>query len=110
MFLRNMSARLVTINVPGHDPIQIKPGENPAVEVPDEALKLDFVKHLRKERILIQEVPRGVDLDDDGDIDEDDEELAQLQAEALSLGMDFKESWAVSTLKRKISEFKRDAE
>ena len=106
MFLRNMSARLVTINVKGHEPIQIKPGDNPAVEVPDEALKLDFVKHLRKERILIEEIPRGVDLDDD----EDDEELAQLQAEAVGLGMDFKESWAASTLKRKISEFKRDAE
>lgn len=110
MFLRNMSARLVTINVKGKDPIQIKPGDNPAVEVPDEALKLDFVKHLRKERILVEELPSGVDLDDDGDIDEDDEELAQLQAEAINLGMDFKESWKASTLKRKISEFKHAAE
>lgn len=110
MYLRNMSARLVTINLSSGAAIQIKPGDNPAVEVPDEALKLDFVKHLRRERILVEEIPRGVDLDDDGDVDEDDEELAQLQAEALSLGMEFKETWAASTLKRKISEFKRDAE
>ena len=102
MYLRNMSARLIDINVPGGESIRIKPGDNPAVEVPAEALKLPFVKHLISSRTLVEEVPCGVD--------EDDEELAQLQAEALHLGMDFKESWAASTLKRKISEFKRDAE
>lgn len=108
MQLRNMSARLVTINVPNGDSIQIKPGDNPAVDVPEEALELPFVKHLLDARVLVQEVPRYADVDEDGDVDEDDEELAQLQAEALSLGMDFKESWKASTLKRKISEFKKD--
>ena len=108
MLLRNMSARLVTINAPDGDSIQIKPGDNPAVEVPKEALEVPFVKHLLDAQVLVQETPRYTDVDCDGDIDEDDEELAQLQVEALSLGMDFKESWKASTLKRKIYEFKKD--
>lgn len=51
MFLKNEAARLITINflVDGMEiGYPILPGENPAVEVPDEAAKIDFVKALLK--------------------------------------------------------------
>jgi len=43
--LKNMDKRLITINHGGKR-YDIKCGNNPAVEVPDEACKSDFVKHL----------------------------------------------------------------
>lgn len=51
MLLKNEAARLITINhlVDGVETsYPILPGENPAVEVPDEAAKIDFVKALLK--------------------------------------------------------------
>lgn len=107
MLLRNHSARLVTINhiVGGVTKnIQIKPGKNPAVEVPDELVKKDtFVKALLTEGILRKEVEPYVEDDEDDDAGE----LASLQAEAIELGMDFKDTWALSTLKGKIAAFKK---
>lgn len=49
MLLKNEAARLITINhlVDGVETsYPILPGENPAVEVPDAAKKIDFVKAL----------------------------------------------------------------
>lgn len=43
--LKNMDKRLITINHGGKR-YDIKCGNNPSVEVPDEALKTDFVKNL----------------------------------------------------------------
>ncbi|QGH75001.1 hypothetical protein RostovM3_00008 [Vibrio phage Rostov M3] len=63
------------------------------------------MKHLFKSGVLMEVAPRAVDVVEDV-IDDEDEELAQLQAEALTLGMEFKDSWKASTLKRKIAEFK----
>jgi len=51
MFLKNEAARLITINHLVGDKetsYPILPGENPAVEVPDAAAKIDFVKALLK--------------------------------------------------------------
>jgi hypothetical protein len=45
--LKNLDRRLITINHSGKR-YDIKCGENPSVEVPDEAMKTDFVKHLVK--------------------------------------------------------------
>lgn len=106
--VRNTTSRLITINLGDDDKtsIQVKPGDNPSVNLPDEAMKIPFVKHLVKSGALLEVAPRAVDV---ADIDEDeDDELAQLQAEALTLGMDFKESWVASTLKGKIAKFKKE--
>ena len=52
MLLKNNSARLITINGQLNEKgertvkYQIKPGKNPAVEVPDDLCKSDFVKSL----------------------------------------------------------------
>jgi len=52
MLLKNKSARLITINGPLNEKgertakYQIKPGKNPAVEVPNGYCKSDFVKSL----------------------------------------------------------------
>lgn len=61
MFLKNISARLVTVN-PGA--IQIKPGNNPAVELSDEIANSAFVKLLIKEGILIEEKRPVASVDD----------------------------------------------
>lgn len=57
MLLKNNAARLVTINGPMENgkrsvAYQIKPGENPAVEVPDELCKNKFVESLIKDGTL----------------------------------------------------------
>ena len=52
MLLKNKSARLITVNGPLNEKgersvkYQIKPGKNPAVEVPNELCKSAFVKSL----------------------------------------------------------------
>lgn len=106
----NTTKRLITINT-GSAAIQVKPGNNPSVELSDAVLKIPFVQHLIKSGALLEVAPRKIDVtpvtDDTGDTDDD--ELAQLQAEALSIGMEFKDTWALSTLKAKLAKFKRDA-
>ena len=101
MLVRNTSARLITVNIPGSSSIKIPCGEQPATELPETAHDIPFVKHLFKSGVLVEVAPRVVDV-----VEDEDEELAQLQAEALTLGMEFKDSWKASTLKRKIAEFK----
>lgn len=52
MFLKNTVARLITINAPLNadgervEKYQVKPGNNPSVEVPDHLCKTAFVKAL----------------------------------------------------------------
>lgn len=58
MLLKNNKARLITINGPMRGDrrqvsYQIKPGNNPAVEVPDELCKTAFVKSLVADESLI---------------------------------------------------------
>lgn len=77
MLLKNNSQRLITINVPlfkedgktfhKYQGTQIKPGKNPAVEIPDDACNNKFVKSLIKTGDLIV----VLDEDNDGDIDDD---------------------------------------
>lgn len=106
--LRNNSKRLITVNT-GDESFQIKPGDNPSVNLPDEAMNIPFVKHLVthliKSGTLIEVAARAVDVEA---VDDTDDELAQLQAEALTLGMEFKDTWAASTLKGKIAKFKKE--
>lgn len=63
MFLKNNAARLITIAMHVGDSVQdflIAPGENPAIEVPDAAGDLDFVKALIASGSLIEVVaPKG---------------------------------------------------
>lgn len=61
MLLKNNSARLITVNGSLNEKgertakYQIKPGKNPAVEVPDELCKSDFVKSLINNGSLISQ-------------------------------------------------------
>lgn len=82
MFLKNEAARLITIHhlVDGEKAsYKILPGENPAVEVPDEVKKIDFVKALLNNGDL-----RRVGADELEVDDSEDEDLAA-QAEALGI-------------------------
>jgi len=102
MYLRNMSRRLITVNTPSGDKFRILPGDNPSVEVSKEALETDFVKHLLSTGELIIDANHALRINDS-----DDEELANLQAEAFMLGIEYKDSWKASTLKKKIEEHKQ---
>lgn len=111
MLLRNISARLITINseLDGKKVrYTIKPGDNPAVEVPDAVCKKEvFVRLLLKDKLLMKEAVAEDDFFDDDDAKVDDE-LAGLQATAIGLGIEVNETWAVSTLKKKIAERKKE--
>lgn len=89
MFLKNISARLVTVN-PGA--IQIKPGNNPAVELPDEIANSAFVKLLIKEGILIEEKRPATAVDEEVGDGLDEMTKADLFDYAESLGADVKSS------------------
>ena len=80
MLLKNNSARLITINgqLNGKgervEKYLIKPGKNPAVEVPDELCKSDFVKALidNEDLIAVAGVPVETVQPDDADSGDDD--------------------------------------
>ena len=70
MFLKNEAARLITINYKEGEKLTsypILPGENPAVEVPDEVAKIDFVKALLKNGDLLRV---GADELEDGEAEQ----------------------------------------
>lgn len=99
MFLKNEAARLITINHLVGDVetgYPILPGENPAVEVPDEVAKIPFVKALLKSGDL-----RRVGADE-LEVDEGDEDptLAE-QAEALGIKVD--KRWGDEKLREEIA-------
>lgn len=108
MFLKNEAARLITINhLVGEKETSypILPGENPAVEVPDAAAKIDFVKALLKNGDL-----RRVGADELGDDDEGDDDsdaiIAQLQEEAAGLGIEVNPVWKEARLRKEIAKAK----
>lgn len=98
MFLKNEAARLITINhlVDGVETsYPILPGENPAVEVPDAAAKIDFVKALLKNGDL-----RRVGADELEAEDSDDEDLV---AHAEALGIKVNKTWGENRLREEIA-------
>ena len=54
MILKNETARLITINVDKETKYDIKPGNNPDVDVPDSVCNGDFVKALLSNRSLLK--------------------------------------------------------
>lgn len=98
MFLKNEAARLITIKhlVDGVETrYPILPGENPAVEVPDEAAKIDFVKALLKSGDL-----RRVGADE---LEVDDSEDEDLAAQAEALGIKVGKTWDEAQLREEIA-------
>lgn len=113
MLLRNVARRLIVVKDENGKDVEIKPGDNPAVEISDAHVKSDkFIGLLIKDGQLRQDVAPIVfndEPDADGDSDNSNE-LAELQAEAITLGMEIKDTWVLSTLKGKIREFKKNAQ
>ncbi|MNF67954.1 hypothetical protein D3C85_1672750 [compost metagenome] len=99
MRLKNEAARLITINhLVGETETSYKilPGENPAVEVPDEVAKIDFVKALLKNGEL-----RRVGEDE---LDpQDDDEPPTLVEQAASLGIKVDKQWSDARLRAEIA-------
>lgn len=99
MLLRNNSSRLITINAPMTDGgytefYDIKPGENPAVEVPDEFCKSDFVKNLLNTGDLTRMTPAEQD---------DVPDLEALSDEAMLLGITVDKKWDAVRLQSEIA-------
>jgi hypothetical protein len=95
MLLRNNAKRLITINAPmaegGYTTFfDIKPGDNPAVEVPDELCKSDFVKNLLDTGDLIRMTPAESD-----DVD-------SLRDEAMLLGIKVDKKWDAARIQSEI--------
>jgi hypothetical protein len=104
MFLKNEAARLITINhLVGEKETSypILPGENPAVEVPDAVVKIDFVKALLKNGDL-----RRVGADElENEEEEDEDDLEALRAEAVELGIEVGR-WGAPRLRTEIAKAK----
>lgn len=99
MLLRNLSARLITINAPmgneGYDTFyDILPGNNPAVEVPDALCKSAWVQNLIDIGELVSLAAPAP-----GD---DAEELETLRDEAMLHGITVDPSWTVAQLRTAI--------
>lgn len=115
MLLKNNVPRLITINA---EPMkngkrgkayQIKPGNHPAVDVPDEVCKGNkFVESLIKDKSLLV-ITESAEVEETEPTDDGDERDLLL-AEAMDLDLTIKDSWAISTLKRKIAEARKAAE
>ena len=83
MLLKNNSARLITINGKLNErgerteKYQVLPGKNPAVEVPDELCKSEFVKALIAAGALIPQVEHApvADVDTVATVDTSDESI-----------------------------------
>lgn len=98
MYLKNEAARLITISHLVGKTVtkyQILPGENPAVEVPDEVSKIDFVKALLKNGSL-----RRVSEDELNGVEEDEQTLAE---QAAALGIKVDNRWSKETLREEIA-------
>ena len=97
MFLKNVAARLITINhlVDGAETsYPILPGENPAVEVPDAVAKIDFVKALLKNGDL-----RRVGADELGSEDDDEgDDIEELREQAAHAGVKVNKTWGKARL------------
>lgn len=103
MFLKNEAARLITINhLVGEKETSypILPGENPAVEVPDEVAKIDFVKALLKNGDLRRVGADELESDDDDDGDDD---IEALREQAGRAGVKVNKTWGKARLLEEIS-------
>lgn len=96
MLLRNNACRLITVNgsmgADGYTEFyDIKPGENPAVEVPDALCGSDFVKNLINigELIVLQSEASPVDTD-------------ALRDEAMLLGIKVDNKWDAARIQAEI--------
>lgn len=103
MFLKNEAARLITINHLVGDKetsYPILPGENPAVEVPDEVAKIDFVKALLKNGDLRRVGADELESDDD---DEGDDDIEVLREQAGRAGVKVNKTWGKARLLEEIA-------
>lgn len=100
MFLKNEAARLITINHLVGDKetsYPILPGENPAVEVPDEVAKIDFVKALLKNGDLRRVGADELESEDEDD-NEGDESIEALRERAGRAGVNVNKTWGKARL------------
>ena len=100
MLLKNEATRLITINGAMSNNVrkvsyQIKPGNNPAVEVPDELCKNAFVRSLIKDGSLeVVSQPAKVETVVENTSEYDDMTKGDLKEYAESLGIDVKSAWS----------------
>ena len=102
MLLKNNAKCLITVNGPITDDgypefYHILPGENPAVDVPDDLCKSDFVKHMIATGQLLNlgESPKEIEAGDDGEVEE-------LREQCKLLGINVDKRWGVERLKAEI--------
>ena len=100
MHLKNEAARLITVNY-GGEKIKILPGHNPAVEVPDEAASLPFVKTLLKSGALRR--VGSDELEDSEQEEEGEDDLAALVAQAEAIGIEVDGRWKAKRLSAEIA-------
>ena len=101
MILKNNAKRLITINgglIEGQrtTAFQIRPGNNPAVDVPDELCDNAFVKALLDDGLLIKvsESAKTIEADSGGTSQYDSMNKTDLTAFAEAQGIEVKSAWS----------------
>ena len=99
MLLRNTATRLITINGAMNKGVrkvcyQIKPGNNPSVEVPGELCKNAFVKGLIEDGSLEVIKTISADTHSESTSEYDDMSKDDVKAVAEALEIDVKSSWS----------------
>ncbi len=117
MLLKNNVPRLITINAePMKDgkrgkAYQIKPGNHPAVDVPDEVCKGNkFVESLIKDEslLVITEPDEVIEVEETETCEYDDMTKSELKAYVESLGIDVKSTWSKAEIIVEIDKFEAE--
>jgi hypothetical protein len=115
MWLKNNKARLITINGKFDNGVrvekfQVKPGNNPAVEVPDELCETAFVKTLIEDGVLsVVAAPAEDGNDTENDVDQyKGMSRSDLQGLCTAQGIEFKSGDNRGELIAKLTEFDKE--
>lgn len=110
MILKNVSARLITINVSQNEKYKVLPGDNPTTEVPDSVAEIPFVKALIENGSLVATNSNKSDTESDSDTDDislstddDEDEKEQLTDELESFGVKVDKRWGVDRLRQELN-------
>lgn len=95
MFVKNHTARVITINVKGEKPCRTLPGNHPPVPISKKAAESEFAKDCIKRGWLSIVNVETVD-------DEPKTEKEQLAEDLEALGVEVKSSWTIAKMKEEL--------
>lgn len=96
MYVRNVSARLITINYKNGAPVSLPPGSKEAVKVQDSPFVASLIE---REELIEVAAPKGEKAES---VVTQDDPKAELQAQLKALGVDYDSRWGVDRLQKEL--------